>query len=1099
MHKALALACGVLGAAMTGAPGIAFTQIVVPAAAHSGIDPAGWVGTTMALAAIVLIGVSAIAWRRVRSSSAVSGQAEIGPRYSVASLLTLVLAAAAFQLVLLIGFHAIQDAQHEIERARQMVRGLADVTAADTAATFTQAERLARALSERARVRSLDPRDCDPELEQIRKLSPQFANIATVDAEGNAICSLLRQEGGARPNIGNPPWLARLKATNGFVIGTPQKGIYSGRWIVVTAYPIRDGRGTVTGAAQVVLDVAALEPVVSPTLPAGGVAGVIDAEGIIAARSAKAEEFVGRRMRQSPVGRGIFESALATQVVVGLEGIERFYAYKAIDNTGWYAAVGVPTDLIYAQARKNAWQGALTGLLVLAFMGTLVLVIHRRIVKPLARLSDTALAIAAGDVKRRMGQAGPREVVAVAATFNRMSDQLPVLEERLRASEELHRRLFDASPNAMRVVCEGRVVMANAANRALFGLQSERELLGRDALEIMHPDSREQVRERMRLVIDEEATVPAVDLAILRADGSKGLIEVAAVPFTFEGKPASLVISRDLTEQRAAEGRVVRLARMKEVLSKTNEAIARTRDWPALCAAACRIVVEEGGLIAARIRMHDAAAGTLVTLVDAGPPVGRIAHVALSIKESNLASVQAFRAGHWMSRDDMTVADIDESVKVDALSLGIRSSAAFPLVWDGVAVGVLVVYARERAFFDPEQAEVLDEMAVNLAFAHAKAAVDVELMDAEQRYRSLVEHSTAGVALMDGDIIEYANTGLARMLGHADARELVGTSVFDKLVSAFHSRARANLHALLSGEKESLPLGRVRMRRTDGELIDVETSVASITIGGRRLVQCEVRDITRKMRALAEIRKLNNRLEVRVAERTADLVRANRDLESFSYTVAHDLRAPVRAMSGFAQLLEMDLAAGNLDSLADHARRVTGNAAKMNALIDGLLDVARVAHAEMARDRVDSTAMVEAVLAEQGARARARVTVGPLPAVMGDPVTLRQVWTNLISNALKYSARRNSPEIYVACEAGRTEAVFSVRDNGAGFNPQMAGNLFGIFQRLHGASEFEGNGVGLAIVRAVVESHGGRTWANGEPGSGATFYFALPAARIERP
>lgn len=374
-----------------------------------------------------------------------------------------------------------------------------------------------------------------------------------------------------------------------------------------------------------------------------------------------------------------------------------------------------------------------------------------------------------------------------------------------------------------------------------------------------------------------------------------------------------------------------------------------------------------------------------------------------------------------------------------------------------------------------------------------RIATQRALEDAENRYRSLVENSQGAVMLLDGGTIEYVNQGLVRMLGYSQPADLLGRSVGTVIVPAFHELAWAHLKDLNQGAGRSWPGARLRMRKSDGEAIDVEVTAASIEFEGRVYVQSEMRDITRELRAQAELQALNRTLEERVAERTAELTRANRDLESFSFSVAHDLRAPLRSTSGFAQLLVLDVGEGDYGKLQDHVRRIVDNAEKMNALIDGLLNVARCSRGELAKERVDMQQMTEAVLAELHARASAHVTVGSLPAIWGDAASLRQVWVNLISNALKYSAKQAQPEIAIDCEIVASEAVFRVRDNGAGFDPAYANRLFGVFQRLHAARDFEGTGVGLAIVRAIVERHGGRVWAEGAPGAGATFYFALPA------
>jgi light-regulated signal transduction histidine kinase (bacteriophytochrome) len=199
-------------------------------------------------------------------------------------------------------------------------------------------------------------------------------------------------------------------------------------------------------------------------------------------------------------------------------------------------------------------------------------------------------------------------------------------------------------------------------------------------------------------------------------------------------------------------------------------------------------------------------------------------------------------------------------------------------------------------------------------------------------------------------------------------------------------------------------------------------------------------------------------------------------------------------MSGFAQLLALDVEAGATEDLTAHVRRVSENAEKMNRLIDGLLNVSNTAHRMLAVQRIDMGKVAEDVVTDLAARDRARVVIGPMPEIDGDPAALRQVWTNLVSNALKYSAKQGQSAIELGCEPGAGMAVFRVQDNGVGFNAAYSQKLFGVFSRLHSASEFEGIGIGLAIVKRVVERHGGRVWAESSLNAGATFYFSLPLA-----
>jgi light-regulated signal transduction histidine kinase (bacteriophytochrome) len=242
------------------------------------------------------------------------------------------------------------------------------------------------------------------------------------------------------------------------------------------------------------------------------------------------------------------------------------------------------------------------------------------------------------------------------------------------------------------------------------------------------------------------------------------------------------------------------------------------------------------------------------------------------------------------------------------------------------------------------------------------------------------------------------------------------------------------------------------------------------------------------------IRELNEDLERRVESRTRELQASLRELESFSYTISHDLRTPLRAIDGYVHILLEDHGPG-LDAVArDRLEKVSGGARRMAQLIDGLLAFSRVPRAHFADEQVDMAALVNAALDELAPiRGRARIVVGRLPRAHGDAMLLRQVWTNLIANALKFSAQRNEPLVEIGADDAGDETVYHVRDNGVGFEQQYAGKLFGVFERLHGVQEFDGVGVGLAIVARIVHRHGGRTWAEGRLDAGATFRFALPA------
>jgi PAS domain S-box-containing protein len=287
----------------------------------------------------------------------------------------------------------------------------------------------------------------------------------------------------------------------------------------------------------------------------------------------------------------------------------------------------------------------------------------------------------------------------------------------------------------------------------------------------------------------------------------------------------------------------------------------------------------------------------------------------------------------------------------------------------------------------------------------------------------------------------------------------------------------------------------VRVRK-DGGLVDVSVTVSPILDQAGNIVGASkvARDITERKRAEAEILRLNAELEARVVRRTAELEAANRELEAFSYSVSHDLRAPLRAVNGFAGMV-LDEFGSQLPTQGRHyLERIRNGGLRMGELIDDLLTFARLSRQPMNRRQVDNARLVAEVLAELNPAGNSRpveTRIGALPPCLGDPALLKQVWTNLLSNALKYTRGREPAVIEIGCQQTDGEYQYFVRDNGVGFDMQYAHKLFGVFQRLHRAEEFEGTGVGLAIVQRVIHRHGGQISAIAEPGRGAMFSFTL--------
>jgi PAS domain S-box-containing protein len=370
------------------------------------------------------------------------------------------------------------------------------------------------------------------------------------------------------------------------------------------------------------------------------------------------------------------------------------------------------------------------------------------------------------------------------------------------------------------------------------------------------------------------------------------------------------------------------------------------------------------------------------------------------------------------------------------------------------------------------------------------------LRQSEQKFRLLYDNAPLGYQSLDEDglIIEINQTWLD-ILGYA-REEVIGRWIGDFLTPDYVEYFTKNFPCFKeTGEINDIQFELVQR---DGTIITTSFSgkIAHDAQGRFLRTHCMFQDITARKRAEEEIRRLNLELEQRVIDRTAQLEAANQELEAFAYSVSHDLRAPLRHIDGFLELLEKRTATTLDDKSQHYMTTIFDSTRRMGLLIDDLLSFSRMGRCEMLKKLVDLNGLIQEVIQELEPEVQGRAIrwqVADFPMVSGDAAMLRIVLINLISNALKFTRPRPQAEIGLGCLPGReTETIIFIRDNGVGFDMHYADKLFGVFQRLHHQDEFEGTGIGLANVRRIINRHGGRTWAEGKVNQGATFYFSLP-------
>jgi PAS domain S-box-containing protein len=376
-------------------------------------------------------------------------------------------------------------------------------------------------------------------------------------------------------------------------------------------------------------------------------------------------------------------------------------------------------------------------------------------------------------------------------------------------------------------------------------------------------------------------------------------------------------------------------------------------------------------------------------------------------------------------------------------------------------------------------------------YVNARDITEIKAVEKIRNYlATVVKQSSDAIYIHDneGKIISW-NDGAEKIYGYSES-EALKMKIWNIIPEYMQMEIGGVVNKILKGKK--IELFETKRITKHGTLVDVLFSATVITDYGNdnKSIAITERDITEQKIADEQIKQLNTDLQNNVTE----LIDANKELESFSYSISHDLRSPLRALDGYSKMFEED----HIELLNDDAKRllreIQYNAKKMGILIDDLLAFSKLGRKEVQKQQININEIVEHILRDtnHSTPRKAVIKINKLPMSYADRSLISQVWTNLISNAIKYSEKKESPEIEIGATNAENETTYYVKDNGAGFDMEYADKLFGVFQRLHSTNEFEGTGIGLAIVQRIITKHGGSVRAEGKVNEGATFYFTLP-------
>jgi PAS domain S-box-containing protein len=744
--------------------------------------------------------------------------------------------------------------------------------------------------------------------------------------------------------------------------------------------------------------------------------------------------------------------------LAGEDGVAFYDDYRGVPVIGAYkwlpeydmcliTEIDQSEAFTYIENLGKIMAGIVCGIVILILITAYF--IARAIVRPVKKLARGTEIIGAGNLGYKVGIKSKDEIGDLSRAFDKMTGKLKlttVSRDELAKSEERYHSTLDNMLEGCQIIgYDWRYLYLNDVGLQHSRMNSE-QLLGHTMMEVYPGIDKTEVFQWLKKCMEKRVSHRMINQFVY-PDGSKGWFELSIQPMT-EGIS---VLSWDITEQKqSADALQAEQSKFERIVDTAPGAICIFRqetDRSAYYPYASPAIKDIYGLTPDEL-LQDAAAMWVNIHPD---DIGRLSEE-IDMSARNLSPwYSEFRYQHpdkgevWIEVRFTPVRDADRGT-----------------IWYGIVLDI-----TERKQAERELQELSNRQ-------QALLATIPEIVIQTDVNKIYTWTNKAGIEFFGDDVI--GKEADYYFVGEQDTYDIV--------------------QPLFEGD-ENLIYVESWQRRQDGQkrLLAWWCRTLKDEAGNVTGALSTARDITEMKQAEDEIRKLNTELEQRVEERTSQLQATNKELGAFAYSVSHDLRAPLRAIDGYTRILQEDYE----PFLDQEGKRICSvirdNAHNMASLIDDLLSFSRLGRAEIEVSNIDMANMARAIFFEvtdPEERDKIDLQINSLPPVQGDPSLMRQVWINLLSNAVKFTSKLKKPVIQVLGKRQRNEIIYTVKDNGAGFDMEYANKLFGVFQRLHSTSEFEGNGVGLAIVQRVIHRHKGRVWAEGAVNKGAKFSFALP-------